>query len=49
MVFVEQNPLEKGAKDCVYVLNAVACHRETPCLLRRMEFMGGTDYVTVPP
>ncbi len=34
--------VEKGTKDFVHALNAMAHHRETLGFLRRMEFMGGT-------
>jgi hypothetical protein len=34
--------VEKGTKDCLHALNAMACHCKTLGFLRRMEFMGGT-------
>ena len=38
--------VEKGTKDCVHALYAMACNCETLGFLRRMEFMGGTALTT---
>ncbi len=37
--------VEKGTKDSVHALNAMAHHRETPGFPRRMEFMEGTAHL----